>query len=240
MSECVRRGHDVLAVSRRTGVDLSTGAGLEAALSGAGAVVNCADDTAQGDAVTVDGARRLAEAANSAATPVHLVHISIVGIDDFPMAYYQRKWRAEQALATSGAAVTVMRTTQFHSLAAFFARSLTRAGVTFRVGNMAFQPVDSHWVAAQLVDLCEGPSPTGYCRAASCPTVSTSGPAMSVARLRAHAGRRPTRVVRLPAAFGAPRAFGRRQNVPSPGQARTGGRSFDDWLAAQPAIGTGR
>ena len=115
VSESVRRGHDVLAVSRRTGVDLTTGAGLEAALSGADAVVNCADDPAQGDAVTVGGARWLAEAAGSAVTPVHLVHISIVGIDDFPMAYYQRKLRAEQVLAASGAPVTVLRATQFHS-----------------------------------------------------------------------------------------------------------------------------
>lgn len=240
VGEAARRGHDVLAVSRRTGVDLTTGAGLEAALSGAGAVVNCADDAQQGEAVTVDGARRLAEAACTAVTPVHLVHISIVGIDDFPMAYFERKQRAEEALAESGAPVTVLRATQFHSLAAFFARSLTRGGLTFRVGKMAFQPVDTGWVAAQLVDLAEGPSPTGYLRATDIagPDVLTVG--QLAARLREHEGRRRSPVVPLPAPFGAARAFGRRQNVPLPGQARTGGRSFDDWLADQPPTTPGR
>lgn len=235
-----RRGHDVVAVSRRTGVDLTTGAGLAQALRGAEVVINCADDPRLRDAVTVHGPRHLAEAVRSAPDPVHLVQISIVGIDDFPMAYYQRKRRAEQALAASGARVTVLRATQFHSLAAFFARSLTRGGLTFRVGNLAFQPIDTDWVALQLVDLAESPSPTAYRRADDIagPDVLTVGQLAD--RLREHQGRSPTRVVPLPAPFGAARAFGRRQNVPLPGQARTGGRSFDDWLAEQPPTTPGR
>ena len=163
--EAGRRGHDVEAVSRRTGLDLATGVGLVAALHGAEVVVNCADDPRRGDVVTVGGTRSLAEAASAAQAPVHLVHISIVGIDDFPMAYYRRKLAAEAALAASGAAVTVLRATQFHSLAATFARSLTRGGLTLQIGGMAFQSVDIDWVAAELVDLAEAPRPTRYHRA---------------------------------------------------------------------------
>ena len=66
------------------------------ALLGADAVVHCADDTSRGDTVTVYGTRRLADAA--AAHGVHLVHISIVGIDEHPMGYYRRKLRAEQGI----------------------------------------------------------------------------------------------------------------------------------------------
>ena len=235
-----RRGHDVEAVSRRTGFDLVTGVGLASALRGAEVVINCADDPRRGDAVTVGGTRRLADAAYAAHPPVHLVHISIVGVDGFPMAYYRRKLAAEAALAASGAATTVLRATQFHSLAAFFARSLTRAGFTFRVGDMAFQPVDTDWVAAQLLDLAEAPGPAGYRRAGDIAGPEVLTVAQLAAGVRRHQGRGPVRVVPLPAPFGALRAFGRRQNVPPPGQARTGGRTFADWLALQPRALEGR
>ena len=81
--EATARGHDVLPASRRTGVDLTTGEGLEDVLLGADTVVHCADDTSRGDTVTVYATRRLADAA--ASHGVHLVHISIVGIDQHPM-----------------------------------------------------------------------------------------------------------------------------------------------------------
>lgn len=244
--EADRRGHDVEPVSRRTGTDLATGEGLAGALRGAEVVVNCADDPRRGDAVTVAGTRRLAEAvhaihaAHAAQTPVHLVHISIVGIDDFPMAYYRRKLAAEAALAASGAAVTVLRATQFHSLAATFARSLTRGGLTFQVAGMAFQPVDTDWVATQLLDLAEAPRPTGYRRAPDVAGPEVLTVAQLAAGLRQHDGRKAGRVVRLPAPFGALRAFGKRQNIPAAGQGRTGGRTFADWLAEQPRAPEGR
>ncbi len=238
--EAGRRGHDVKPVSRRTGIDLATGVGLVAALQGVQVVVNCADDPRRGDVVTVAGTRRLAEAACAAQAPVHLVHISIVGIDDFPMAYYRRKLAAEAGLAASGAAVTVLRATQFHSLAATFARSLTRGGLTFQVGGMAFQPVDTDWVAAQLLDLAEAPRPTHYRRAPDIAGPEVLSVAQIAASLRQHDGRRPGRVVPLPAPFGAVRAFGRRQNIPPAGQGRTGGCTFADWLTEQPSAREGR
>ncbi|MDN5768392.1 MAG: sugar nucleotide-binding protein [Humibacillus sp.] len=238
--EASLRGHDAMPVSRRTGLDLTTGAGLVAVLRGADVVVNCADDPRRGAAVMVDGSRRLAEAANAAEAPVHLVHISIVGIDDFPMSYYRRKLAAERALAASGAAVTVLRATQFHSLAAFFARTLTRGGLTFQVGRMAFQPVDTDWVAAQLLDVAEAPRPTGYERADDIAGPEVLTVAQLAAAVRRHGGQRPGRVLPLAAPFGALRAFGKRQNIPAAGQARTGGRTFADWLAQQPRELEGR
>ncbi|MBW8729771.1 MAG: sugar nucleotide-binding protein, partial [Terrabacter sp.] len=47
--EVAARGHQAVPASRRTGVDLATGEGLEAVLAGADAVVHCADDTSLGD-----------------------------------------------------------------------------------------------------------------------------------------------------------------------------------------------
>ena len=39
------------------------------------------------------------------------------------MGYYRRKLRAEQGIDAAGGPATVLRSTQFHSLTAFFARS---------------------------------------------------------------------------------------------------------------------
>ena len=241
-SRVVRRleagGHQAVSASRRSGVDLATGAGLDAALVGADAVVHCADDPSQQDTVTVYGTRRLADAA--AARGLHLVHISIVGIDDHPMAYYRRKLRAEQGIAAAGGPATVLRATQFHSLAAFFARSLTKGPVTFTVGDMAFQPVDTDFVAQRLVDLAVAPPPAACTRATDVagPDVLTVGGLATL--VRAHRGSSAPHVVRIPPVGRLLRAVSESRNVPVPGAADLGGRTFADWLAAQPSRLTGR
>ncbi|MDN5790182.1 MAG: sugar nucleotide-binding protein [Micrococcales bacterium] len=224
-------GHDAVPVSRRSGVDLATGRGLEAGLAGADAVVHCADDPRKGDLVTVDGTRRLAEF--TAAADLHLVHISIVGIDAIALKYYQRKLAAERAIAEAGGPATVLRATQFHSLTAWLARSLTRGPVTLAIGQLAFQPVDIDYVATRLVQLATGASPAAYERATDVagPEVLTIGEL--AAMLRAHRGATAPRVLRVPAVGGLMRALAARANVAGPG-ADLGGRRFVDWLAEQP------
>ena len=224
------RGHEVLPASRRSGVDLVSGEGLAEALTGADAVVNCADDPSRGDWVTVYGARRLADAA--AAQGVHLVHISIVGIDDHPLGYYRRKLRAEHGIEAAGGPATVLRATQFHSLAAFFAQRLSVGPVVVQLGEMAFQPVDTDWVAEQLADLALGPRPTAYLRATdrAGPDVVTVEEIAALLRARRRAS--APHVVRVPPLGGTLRAFAERRNVPTPGEAQTGGRTFAEWVAA--------
>ena len=236
--EAKARGHDVVPASRRTGVDLATGEGLEDALLGADAVVHCADETSRGDTVTVYATRRLADAAASHA--IHLVHISIVGIDEQPMSYYRRKLRAEQGIEAAGGPATVLRSTQFHSLTAFFARMLSAGPFTAAIGDMAFQPVDTDFAARRLVDVAAGPRPAGYVR-----TPDLAGPDVlpigEVARLvRAHRGASPPRVVRVPPLGRLMRAISESRTVPAAGTADLGGRTFADWLAAQPGRLTGR
>jgi uncharacterized protein YbjT (DUF2867 family) len=238
MAQGVARGHAMVSASRRTGVDLGTGTGLAGVLAGADAVVNCADDTRRGDDITVHGARRVAGAAGAAGA--HLVHISIVGIDAIPLRYYQRKLAAEHLIADTGVPATVLRATQFHSLAAYFARMLTTGPLTFPIGRMAFQPVDTDWVAGSLLDLATGPGPAAYRRA-----TDVAGPDVldleEIARLvRARAGKSAPRVVRLPAVGGTMRAFAERRTVADPSASHTGGRRFVDWLADQQVPLTGR
>jgi uncharacterized protein YbjT (DUF2867 family) len=215
--------------SRRTGVDLVSGDGLAEVLAGADAVVNCADDPSRGDWVTVYGARRLADAA--AAQGAHLVQISIVGIDDHPLGYYRRKLRAEQGIEAAGGSATVLRATQFHSLAAFFAHRLSLGPLVLQLGDMAFQSVDTDWVAEHLADLALAPRPTAYLRA-----TDLAGPdVLSVEEistlLRASRGASAPHVVRAPPLGRTLRAFGERRHVPTPGEARTGGRTFAEWVA---------
>jgi uncharacterized protein YbjT (DUF2867 family) len=225
------RGHEAVPASRRTGVDLVSGDGLETVLAGAAAVVHCADDPSRGDWVTVYGTRRLADAA--AAHGVHLVHISIVGIDDHPLAYYRRKVRAEQGIAASGGPASVLRATQFHSLAAYFARRLSVGPLTLTIGDMAFQPVDTDFVAQRLADVALGARPAAYTR-----VTDVSGPeVLTIPRLatllRAHHGASAPRVLHVPPLGRTMRAFAEARNVPSPGAAQTGGRSFEEGLGGE-------
>ncbi len=236
--EATSRGHDVLSASRRTGVDLATGQGLETVLVDADAVVNCADDTSRGDLVTVYGSRRVADEA--ARRGVHLVHVSIVGIDDHPMTYYRRKLRAEQGIEAAGGPASVLRATQFHSLAAFFARALSVGPFTAAIGDMALQPVDTDFVAARLADLALAPPPSSYSRA-----TDVAGPdVLSIGELatlvRAHRGASAPHVVRIPPVGRVMRAISESRTVPVAGTADLGGRTFADWVAAQPPRLTGR
>ena len=219
-----------MPASRRTGVDLVSGDGLAAALAGADTVVNCADDPSRGDWVTVYGARRLADAAAEAG--VHLVHISIVGIDDHPLGYYRRKVRAEQGIEAAGGPATVLRATQFHSLAAHLASRLSAGPFVAQVGEMGFQPVDTDWVAERLVDLALGARPTAYLRASDLAGPDVLTVADIATLLRARRGASAPRVVRVPPLGGTLRAFAERRNVPTPGAAQTGGRTFAEWIAA--------
>ncbi len=231
------QGHDAVSASRRSGVDLTTGAGLSEVLDGADAVVNCADDPRRGDRVTVSGTRRLAQAA--AAAHVYLVHISIVGIDAIPMSYYRRKLAAEHAIAATRGSATVLRATQFHSLAAVLVRVLTKGPVTPTIGAMALQPVDVDHVAERLADLAVGPRPAAYERATDVagPDVLSVGDLATL--IRAHSGRAAPRVLRLPAIGALMSAAAAGRLVAGPG-ADLGGRRFVDWLAVQPTDLKGR
>lgn len=238
MRIAAERGHELTSASRRTGVDLVSGNGLDAAVLGCDVVVHCADNNTRTPDVTVTGTRSVAEAAERAGA--HLVHISIVGIDNFPMAYYQRKLAAEKAIEGSGVDATIVRATQFHSLAAYFARLLSVGPLTFAFGDMAIQPVDTAAVGQRLVELAEGPRPTGTVRARDIAGPAVFTAPQLAALVRAHAGKGPPRVMRLPALGGAVTAFADRRNVLSPGAADLIGRSFEDWLADQPRKLRGR
>lgn len=226
-------GHDPVPASRRTGVDLATGDGLDAVLEGADAVVHAASSQTRPQSVDVAGARRVAETLQRLRSPAHVVSISIVGCDLVPYPYYRAKVDSERALEDAGVAATVVRATQFHSLAAFFASAGRVGPLSFAIGDMRVQPVDIDWVAQRLCDHATGPAPSG-CRRATDLAGPTAYTAREVADLLAtHDGRSVPRIVRVPPFLPVLKGFSQGAILPDP-DAEIGGRTFEEWLASQP------
>ena len=122
VEELQARGHDVRVLSRRSEtfpVDLTTGAGLGAALEGCDVVVDASNNAnaKKARAILVDGTRRLTEAEKVAGVRHH-VSVSIIGCEKVPMGYYKVKIDQEQAVEQGGVPWTIVRATQFHDLAA--------------------------------------------------------------------------------------------------------------------------
>lgn len=227
------RGHEAVSASRRTGVDLATGEGLAEAVQGADAVVHCATNPFRARAVDLEGTRRLVQVFTALPDKPHLVVISIVGCDRNPYPYYRAKTAAEHVIAGSGLPATVVRATQFHTLAALIGRALTVGPLALSLGDMAVQPVETRWVAERLADLATGPAPAAPHRATDLAGPEMLTMAEVAAALRAHAGQSPPRAVRIPPVGGTLRAFSARTNIPGP-DAETGGLSFSEWLSTQP------
>ena len=231
--ELAARGHEPVPASRRSGVDLATGGGLDTVLEGAEAVVHCASSQTRPQSVDVAGARRIGESLRRLGSPAHVVSISIVGCDRVPYAYYRAKVDSERALEAEGIPATVLRATQFHSLAAFFGTAGRLGPLTFAIGRMRVQPVDIDWVAQRLSDYATGPAPSGYRRATDIagPTAYTADRMAEI--LATHDGRSTPHVVHIPPFLPVLRGFGDGGILPGP-DVEVGGTTFEDWLETQP------
>ena len=144
-SEVVRRlearGATVTSASRRTGVDLATGTGLETALDGVDCVVHAASHRLRSRSVDLDGTRRMIKILANRSAPPHVIYISIVGCDHIPLRYYRVKYACELALERSQLPVTVVRATQFHNLIEQIVRTATLGRLALVARGMSFQPV---------------------------------------------------------------------------------------------------
>jgi uncharacterized protein YbjT (DUF2867 family) len=224
-----RRGVTVTSASRRTGVDLATGAGVEAALDGADCVVHAATHRIRHRRVDLDGTRRMIKILTAQSRPAHVVYVSIVGCDRIPQRYYRMKYGCEIVLERSQLPVTVVRATQFHVLIEVIARFATIGPLALVAKGMSFQPCDHHWIAAELADIALGPAPSGFVRDAD-----RAGPehvtlADAVALIRATRGKPPPRLITLPAFGGTLGAYQLGANLPD-ADAKIGGSSFLEFL----------
>jgi uncharacterized protein YbjT (DUF2867 family) len=150
-------GHEPVVLARSVGVDLLTGAGLDAALAGVDVTIDVSNVTTVKRAEAVGfferAGRRLLEAAARAGVRHH-VALSIVGIDRVSTGYYQGKLRQEEVVRDGSVPWTVVRATQFHE---FAEQILERVpGPVALVPRLTVQPVAVREVAEALVTLAAG------------------------------------------------------------------------------------
>jgi len=229
------RGNDVLAASRATGVDVCTGAGLEAALSGADTVVDCLNVVTMSRRTAVSffagAASRVADAAATAGVG-HVVCLSIVNVTDPAVrrltGYYAGKAAQEEAYAAGPVPLTLARTTAWFSLAETFLSQI-RIGPVAVVPGLRLQPVHPCAAAEFVADAVESGPASG-----SPPRVEVrqlAGPevmdAAAMARAVASARHPGVRVVRLPLPMAGPRV-----GLLPEAHVPTDPRTFDGWLTS--------
>lgn len=132
-------------------IDLLNKQGTEQAVEGKKIIFHLAHDLKTDSVVT----RNLLDALKGK-PDVHLIYISIVGIDAVPMAYYREKLKSEQAIAGSGVAYSILRATQFHEYAEYVISSFLRFPVCFLPKKVLIQPVQIEVVAQELLRISQG------------------------------------------------------------------------------------
>ncbi|WP_127792631.1 SDR family oxidoreductase [Agromyces sp. LHK192] len=226
------RGHEVVVLSRASGVDLVAGTGLAAALAGVEVVVDVSNvstlKAAESEVFFTTVTRNLLAAERDAGVGHH-VALSIVGVDRAPYAYYAGKVAQERAVESGDVPWTILRATQFHEFAGQMLENLTVAGIHL-APRARTQPIAAHEVAQRLVELAEG-APAGR-------VADLAGPREEqlddmVRRLvRARALRGPVIAVSLP---GKQMAAMRRGEALPGRDAQLGRQTYEEWLGTQVA-----
>ncbi|MEU1618197.1 NAD(P)H-binding protein [Streptomyces sp. NPDC005722] len=226
VEEVRARGHEPVVLSRGEGVDLLSGSGLDAALTGAEVVIDVSNVTTNRKSVAVgffDKAGRNLAAAAGRAGVRHLVTPSIVGVDRVGHPYYTGKMRQEEIIRGGAVPWTIMRATQFHE---FVGQALEGVpGPLALVPTAPVQPVAVREVAEALVGLALE-APQGMAPEFAGPQVESL---VDLARSLIAAGgarRRPVAPLYFP---GAMRKGGLLPSGPGP----RGTVTFADWLKEQ-------
>jgi uncharacterized protein YbjT (DUF2867 family) len=152
-------GHEVVAASRQSGVDVLTGDGLADALSKADVLVDVTNSPSFEDDPVLQffttSTTNLVAAAKAAGVR-HYVALSIVGVDGLPESGYMRAKVAQEKLITeSGLPYSVVRATQFAEFADAIVASTTE-GSTVRVPDALIQPIAADDVAAEVARVAVG------------------------------------------------------------------------------------
>ncbi|WP_395726981.1 SDR family oxidoreductase [Nakamurella sp.] len=220
-------GREPVVVARSAGVDVLTGAGLDAALTGVDAVIDVVNVGTQRRRRAVDffgtAAATLARAERRAGVRHH-VALSIVGIDRVDTGYYAGKLRQEEVVTRGEVPWTILRATQFHEFAGQLLDLLP--GPAAIVPNMLSRPVAAREVAEHLVALAGGPA---IGRAPEIAGPEERRMADLVRRLARSRGSHRA-VWELPALGTAATAAARGALLPS-GPGPRGTETFEQWLA---------
>jgi uncharacterized protein YbjT (DUF2867 family) len=155
------RGHEGVAMSRSTGVDVITADGLAEALEGVEVVVDAATgpspDQQEATEFFTTAARNLQEAGERAGVE-RIVVVSIIGTDRFTAGYGAAKIAHEQASLSGPIPARILRAAQFHEFVSQLVDWSTSGDVS-RLPEMRAQLVAARSVAERLADLATDPDP---------------------------------------------------------------------------------
>ena len=171
-------GHDVVAMSHSSGVDVVTGQGLALALTGVECIIDAAtgpspDQKAATEFFTA-AARNLHQAGERAGVR-RMVVVSIIGIDRFTAGYGAAKIAHEKAMLSGPIPVRVLRAAQFHEFVAQLVE-WGRQGEVSLVPSMRIQPVAARTVAQALADLATDPESAPAPGSSQVPMLEIAGP----------------------------------------------------------------
>jgi uncharacterized protein YbjT (DUF2867 family) len=234
-----QRGDDVVVLARSAGVDLTTGAGLAAALEGVEVIIDTTSIVAKKPAEYVAFFRAVAEHLQQAAAPAgvrRIVTLSIVGIDGLgggPFAHYDGKLAQEAATEAGPVPTSILRATQFHGFAGQLIDWVAKSGV-LPCPKQPVQTVDVDAVAEQLVVMAHEETTDQHVRR------DLAGPekALLADLARAIAKARGQRLWVAPVWLPGATAKKIRAGVlQAPAGAVIAGGTFADWLAREHAVG---
>ena len=153
------QGHDVMAASRRSGVDSLTGEGLANAIAGADVVVDAAESPLFEDEpvmhfFTTATANLLS--VEQEAGVKHHVALSVVGAQIMPdSGYNTAKAAQENLIKNSGQPYSIVRATPFYEFAVGLADSATD-GAIVRLPHALFRPIAADDVATAVARAAVG------------------------------------------------------------------------------------
>jgi uncharacterized protein YbjT (DUF2867 family) len=157
------RGHDVVSMSRKSGVDVVTGKGLAEALAGVEVVIDAATgpspEQKAATAFFIAAAANLQKAGAKAGVKEILV-ISIIGIDKFESGYQAAKAAHEKAMLAGPVPARIVRAAQFHELVGRMIEWGRQGDVAY-VPKMRTQLVAARTVAERIADLATQPATDG-------------------------------------------------------------------------------
>lgn len=221
-------GVEVVRVSRREGVDVTTGEGLDEALHGADVVVDVTDTPSRGELESLDffgtATRNLLEAGARAGV-AHHVMLSVLGSERLRAGYFRAKALQEEQVRRSPVPYSIVRSAPFFESVEYMARAATYGDVV-HVAPVLIRPVSTDDVAAVVAHVAVGVPLFGV--------LEVAGPEEHrlddlTAKLLAARGYLRTVVPDTHTPFfGA--TLGQRALLPG-AQARLGHETFSDWLA---------
>jgi len=154
-------GHDAVAASPSTGVDMVTGQGVAAVLEGAQVVVDMANSPSFEDQAAMDffqnAGRNLTAAETTAGIKLH-VALSVVGTEQLQdSGYFRAKLAQETLVKSSPIPYTLLHATQFFEFLRGIAQSATD-GTSVRLSHALIQPMAAEDVAMSVVEAALSPA----------------------------------------------------------------------------------